>query len=105
MARRLFVVEDTFMIKGRGLVPIPGIIPEGDECFRVGDPILLKRPDGSCLEWTIGGIERISTSTPRPEHDVVILLKGLDKDDLPVGSEIWSTDVWTLDSEMSVHQR
>ncbi len=71
----------------------PGYHSRGDECFRIGDPILLKRPDGSCLEWTIGGIERISTSTPRPEHHVAILLKGLDRDDLPVGSEIWSTDV------------
>ena len=36
MGRRLFVVEDTFTIKGRGQVLVPGILPEGDECFRAG---------------------------------------------------------------------
>ena len=44
MGRLLFVVEDRFLIKGRGLVPVPGIVPQGEECFRAGDPILLKRP-------------------------------------------------------------
>jgi hypothetical protein len=92
MARRLFIVEDTFSIKGRGLVPVPGILPEGEERFRVGDPILLRRPDGSCLEWRIGGIEMILCSPPKPRHDVVILLKNLGKDDLPIGSEVWSVD-------------
>lgn len=43
MARLLFTVEDTFMIEGRGLVPVPGIIPEGNEKFMVGHSILLKR--------------------------------------------------------------
>jgi hypothetical protein len=92
MARRLFIVEDTFSIKGRGLVPVPGILPVGEERFRIGDPILLKRPDGSFLEWKIGGIEMILCSPPKPRHDVVILLKDLGKDDLPIGSEVWSVD-------------
>ena len=47
MARRLFVVEDTFLIKGRGLVPVPGVVPQGEERFRVGDLVVIKRPDGS----------------------------------------------------------
>jgi hypothetical protein len=64
MARRLFIVEDTFMIKGRGLVPVPGIVPQGEERFCVGDPILLKRPDGSSLAWQIGGLELISGGPP-----------------------------------------
>jgi hypothetical protein len=91
MARCLFVVEDTFFIKGRGLLPVPGIVPQGDERFRVGDPILLKRPDGSCLESTIGGIEMINVTPPRPTRDVVILLKDLTKEDVPIGTEVWST--------------
>jgi hypothetical protein len=41
-ARCLFVVSDTFAIKGRGLVLIPGIKPEGDERFRVGDIVELR---------------------------------------------------------------
>jgi hypothetical protein len=92
MARRLFIVEDAFSIKGRGLLPVPGIVPQGEERFRIGDPIVIKRPDGSRLEWTIGGIEMILCTPPRPKTDVVILLKGLNKEDVPVGSEVWSVD-------------
>ena len=91
MARRLLVVEDTFFIKSRGLVPVPGIVPQDDERFRIGDPILIKRADGSQLEWTIGGLERFLGTTPK--NDVVILLNNLTKEDIPIGSEIWSLDV------------
>ena len=90
MARRLFVVEDTFSLKDRRLVPVPGILPESEERFRVGDPIQLRRPDGSCLEWKIGGIEMPLVA--RPRHDVVISLQGLGKDDVPIGTEVWSVD-------------
>lgn len=90
MARLLFVVKDTFFIQGRGLVPIPGIVPVDEETFRLGDPILLRRPDGTGLVWQIGGIEMF---TPRPpQSDFAILLKCLTMDDVPVGTEIWSVD-------------
>jgi translation elongation factor EF-Tu-like GTPase len=89
MPRRLFVVEDAFFIEGRGLVPLPGIVPQGEERFRIGDPVVIKRPDGSCVEWTIGGFEIHSTPS-RPGNDVPILLKSLNKDDVPIGSEVWS---------------
>ena len=74
MARRLFTVEDTFSIRGRGLVLVPGIVPEGDERFRVGDRITLRRPDGSSIDTQIGGLELLD---PNPRHDVVIMLRGL----------------------------
>ena len=81
------------MIKGRGLVLVPGIVPQDEERFRVGDPILLKRPDDSHLGWTIGGIEMISCTAPRSRNDLPILLKDLNKEDVPIGSEVWSVDV------------
>ncbi len=90
MARRLFTVEDTFLIKGRGLVPLPGIVPQGAERFRVSDPIVLKRPDGSTLAWKIDGLDLISGGTIR--NDVVFLLKGLGKEDVPIGTEVCSVD-------------
>jgi hypothetical protein len=90
MTRRLFIVEDTFLIEGRGLVPIPGVIPQGNELFRVGDPVLLNRPDGSEIRWQIGGLELITGGPPR--HDVIILLKDLSKDNVPLGTEIWSAE-------------
>ncbi len=90
MARCLFTVEYTFLIEGRGLVPFPGIVPQGDEKFRVGDPIRLKRPDGSEIEWKIGGLE-LSSPLP-PNKDVCVLLNGLGKGDVPIGTEVWSVD-------------
>lgn len=90
MARRLFTIEDTFLIKGRGLVPVPGIVPQGEEVFRVGDPIRLKRPDDSTFDWQIGGLELLQGGPPR--DDVIVLLKGLSKEEVPVGTEVWSID-------------
>ncbi len=92
MARRLFVVEDTFWIKGRGLIPVPGIVPQGDERFRVGDPIVIERPDGSRIESNISGIERILGSPPKPRSNLCIILNGLGKEDVPIGSEVWSVN-------------
>jgi hypothetical protein len=90
MARCLFTVEDTFVIRDRGLVLVPGIIPEGEERFRVGDPIVLLRPDGSFIEANMDGLELLF---PNPRHEVVIMLKGMTKADVPVGTEVWSVDV------------
>jgi hypothetical protein len=90
MTRRLLVVEDAFIIKGRGLVLVPGFIPQDHERFRVGDPITQRRPDGSSLAWRMDGIELVMGPVPR--YDLHILLTGLDKDDVPIGTEVWSAD-------------
>jgi hypothetical protein len=82
-------VEDTFLIAGRGLVLVPGIIPIEDERFRVGDLVMLRRPDGTIMSTAIGELELIC---PNPRHDVVIVLKGLTREDVPVGTEVWSTE-------------
>jgi len=87
MPRCLFTVEDTFSVTGHGLVLVPGIIPVGEERFRVGDPILLRRPDGTSVSATIGGLEFLC---PNPRRDIVILLKGFSKQDVPLGTEVWS---------------
>jgi hypothetical protein len=84
----LFKVEDTISIASRGLVLIPGINPIGEERFRVGDPLVLKRPDGTKVSAAIGGLELIC---PNPRQDVVIMLKGFSKEDVPLGTEVWST--------------
>jgi hypothetical protein len=89
MARRLLVVEHTFAIKGRGLVLVPGIIPEGDERFRMGDCIRLRKPDGSSIVTRIGGLELLC---PNPRRDVVIILKDAAKGEVPIGTEVWSVD-------------
>lgn len=88
MGRRLCIVEDTFTIAGRGLTFIPGIVPAGDERFYIGDPILLKRPDGSSIQTSIAGIGLVGGAGHAA--DVPVLLRGLTKEDVPIGTEVWS---------------
>lgn len=87
MQRRLFTVTRTFVVPGRGLVLVPGIAPTADETFRVGDPLLLKCPDGTERSTTIGGLE---FSSPNPKGEVVVMLYEFGRDDVPVGTEVWS---------------
>jgi hypothetical protein len=61
-----------------------------NERFRVGDQLLLKRPNGSKLGWPIGGIEWPCPLLPNV--DFAILLEELTKNDVPIGTEVWSVD-------------
>ncbi len=88
MGRLLFVIEATFLIEGRSLVLCPGIIPEGDERFSVGDLVQLRRPDGTSLNRPIRGLEFFSP--PRPGSPLGVLIHDLSKMDVPDGTECWS---------------
>jgi hypothetical protein len=101
MARQLFVVEDAWLIRGRGILVEPGILPMGEERLQAGDPILLKRPDGSLLNWKIGGLEMFVRLVELRPHAVAVFLNGLGKEDVPIGTEVWSIDP-AVESE---HQR
>jgi hypothetical protein len=85
--RRLFIITDTFTVTGRGLVLVPGLIPIGDERFKAGDPILLRAPDGQETRTSIATLE---LPHPNPRNEVLIMLRDLGKDDVPVGTEVWS---------------
>jgi hypothetical protein len=89
MARLLFIIEDRFTVRGRGVVVLPGIVPQGDERFRVGDTVELRKPDRTNIVTRIGGLEFMS---PMPaNHAISVLLPNeLTKDDVPVGTEVWS---------------
>jgi len=88
-ARCLFVVSDTVLIEGRGLVLLPGIKPEGDERFRLDDVVELRRPDKSTIRVKISGIEMLNP-TP-PNGGFAIILKDLvRKEDAPIATEVWS---------------
>jgi len=88
MARRLVTVEHAFEIRGRGLVLAPGITLVGEERIRIGDPIILSKPDGSSVETRIGSLQLFSTTSLRDE--ILIVLEGTTKDDVPIGTEVWS---------------
>jgi hypothetical protein len=64
------------------------LVPVGDERFRVLDLIVLRFSDGRELRTRIAGLE---LPHPNPNYEVLILLKDLEKDDVPVGTEVWST--------------
>jgi hypothetical protein len=89
MVRRLFTVEDVVAIKERRVVLFPGIVPEGDERFRIGDAIELRFADGDSRRVSIADF---GLTTPNPHDTVVVVLRNEEKDDIPVGTEVWSID-------------
>ena len=82
-------VENVFEISGRGCVVVPGV-PDAfsDAELKIGDRIVLKRPNGSEIETTLRGFEMGSR---HPSGCIPILLgKELGKGMVPVGTELWT---------------
>jgi hypothetical protein len=88
--RLLFTVSQTFTIEGRGLSLLPELRPVGNESFNVGDPLRLKRPDGTEEIVDIGGIELAKVL--RGPCQALVLISGKEKEDVPIGTEVWSVD-------------
>ena len=88
MGRCLLKVVDTFAIPGRGVAMAPGIVLIEGEKVRIGDPLMLIRPDGTRLMSVIGGLEFFN---PNPRSEIGIFLKDLTKEDVPIGTEVWLT--------------
>ena len=86
MARLLFIVEDSFAIKGRGLVLVPGVALE-DQAGK-GTRIVLKVPLGTKLKSTILGAESFMDSRVSKKA----ILVNLNKSQVPNGTEIWTDD-------------
>jgi hypothetical protein len=86
MLKHLSIVEDIFQITGRGLVVVPGVPGEGNWRVKIGDAVVLKRPDGTEIATIIRGIEMV-----RAKREMFPLLLGLElnKTDVPIGTEIW----------------
>jgi hypothetical protein len=88
--RLLFTVSQTFTIQGRGVTLLPELRPVGDERFKVGDPLRLKRPDGTDELVKIGGIELAKVLNAPCK--VLVLLSGKSREDVPIGTEVWSVE-------------
>jgi hypothetical protein len=86
--RLLFTISETFTVQGRGIVLLPELRPVEHEHFRVGDPLRLKRPDGSEDLVPIGGLNFLCGAGEKCE--VVIMLSGKEKGYAPIGTEVWS---------------
>ncbi|HEY0015818.1 MAG TPA: hypothetical protein VGC13_05845 [Longimicrobium sp.] len=85
MQTLICVVEDVVQIAVRGCVILPGLPRGSDFRVRVGDGLLLKRPDGSQVATTVRGIE----IGGRGPGSAVLVGAELRKTDIPIGTEVW----------------
>jgi hypothetical protein len=90
---KLCSVEFTFVLEGRGLVILPGIPYPSDKMrsVRVGEAIVLIKPDGSEIRTNIGSIESIYRNPPA-DHAPFLATASLTKEDVPLGTEVWLCD-------------
>jgi hypothetical protein len=86
----LLTVEDRFTVSGRGV----GLGPWVDvTSFELLGRIVveLRKPDGS--RATVEAFADIPRTNPLPTvYKACVLLVGLTKEDVPVGTEVWSTE-------------
>jgi hypothetical protein len=88
MTEPLFTVQSTFTIRGRGLV-LEGIRRDQYASIKVGDTLVIQRPNGSKARTIVRGVEYppsvkwIGERPPDPRYGVVV-----DIDDVPVGSVV-----------------
>lgn len=88
MSHRLFDVDESFTIRGRGIVLLPGV-PKYEPHPRVspGMFIELHRPDGTVLATTIQSIEWFQT--PSQPAAPLLMPPEIGKEDVPVATEVW----------------
>lgn len=89
--RPIVTVEDVFDIPSwGGLIVVPGpLIADGPA--RPEGPVSLRRPDGSIVSAVLRMDEVFQTPPPK-ERRWACLLTGIDKADVPIGSEVWPAD-------------
>ncbi len=78
----LSTVEESFLIKRRGVVVVPGIPADRGWRIGIGDVVTLERPDGSRIEAAVRGLESIPPGT-------ALLLDLPGKAEAPVGTTLW----------------
>jgi len=90
MSHFLFKIIDTFWLGRAGLV-VAVDAKSSAVRLREGDPLELRRPDGSRLETEVAAIPRV-----RPDHPdrpfSFSLPGGVGKADVPVGTEVWAAE-------------
>lgn len=85
MNQKLFTVEDCFKIVGRGIAVV-GEFQPNLLTFKVGGNVVLIRPNGTEITTEVGGLETIQTISGIKKS--AILIKGITKEDVPVGTHI-----------------
>jgi translation elongation factor EF-Tu-like GTPase len=80
----LFVVEDVFFIRSRGMV-VAGR-PDEAARYRMHQPVEIRRRDGSVVRTAISGIEHLNP----PSAMAGVLFRELTPSDVSVGDEVWT---------------
>ena len=90
MSRLLFRIVDTFWLERVGLV-VAVDAESADVRLRAGDPLELRRPDGSRIGTQVAAIPRARPNYPdRPFS--FSLPRGVEKEDVPIGTEVWAAE-------------
>jgi hypothetical protein len=93
MEHQLIIVKEAWRIKGRGVVLSPGLInvPKNavKASIRVGDKILLKKPDGTISYQKILGFE---WPYPNPGNLYLLLIDCIELSEVPIGTEIFAVE-------------
>jgi len=90
MSRLLFKIIDTFWLGRIGLV-VAVDAKSADVYLRAGDPLELRRPDGSRLATEVAAIPCVRPNYPdRPF--TFSLPEGVGKADVPLGTEVWARE-------------
>ena len=94
MSHLLFTVTEVFTVHGYGIELCPGVRLEDHRVVKPGDQVELKRPDGSSVRVAIKALvdpaSTIYVGPPPPERtSFVILPEDFQREDVPVGTEVW----------------
>lgn len=88
MGKLLFRILDTFQLESIGLV-VSVDIKTKEAAIRIGDEIELRLPERLPLITKVTGIPMLNPYDPEREFSFS-LPKGINKDDVPIGTEVWS---------------
>lgn len=89
MTTHISNVEAAFEITSRGCIVVPGMpLDLAAVNLKVGDRIVLKRPDGSEIETQVRGFEMGSRN--RSGCVPILLGEELTKDMVPAGTQLWT---------------
>lgn len=85
--RRLLVVEETFEIRGRGVIVAPFL--DASEAKRERFQVELRKPDGQ-IAHVSAFVQIPFFSPPSRVPRAQLMLFGVTKPDVPVGTEVWA---------------
>ena len=95
-------VEDVFHIDRRGCVIVPGLLLHDSPYVRIGDPAILRRPDGTTIQTCIAGLEMLSPSNR--DCMPVLLPDDVGKSDIPIGTLLEITETHVRDNDNNQSQ-